>query len=170
MTTEVFSARFPHSDIFGSRDICSSPKLFAAYHVFLRLLVPRHPPYALFCLTSFSPGYIALYPAGLGCFFFLGLFSYLSIRLGCLDISYLRFIISFSICGFQGTVLHRIWTMTGILAFQVIRRMKMKLRACTRLRERSSRSASYKYGVTEVFYQSFKSSISSISLIFLLNF
>ena len=31
----------------GSMDICSSPKLFAAYHVFHRLLVPRHPPYAL---------------------------------------------------------------------------------------------------------------------------
>ena len=50
--TEVFSAGFPHSDISGSMDICSSPKLFAAYHVFHRLLVPRHPPYALFCLTS----------------------------------------------------------------------------------------------------------------------
>ena len=45
--TGVFPAGFPHSDIFGSRDICSSPKLFAAYHVFLRLPVPRHPPYAL---------------------------------------------------------------------------------------------------------------------------
>ena len=33
-------------------DICSSPQLIAAYHVFRRLLVPRHPPYALFCLTS----------------------------------------------------------------------------------------------------------------------
>ena len=31
--------------------ICSSPWLFAAYHVFLRLLVPRHPPCALFSLT-----------------------------------------------------------------------------------------------------------------------
>ena len=50
--TEVCSAGFPHSDIRGSRDICSSPRLFAAYHVFHRLLVPRHPPYALFCLTS----------------------------------------------------------------------------------------------------------------------
>ena len=48
---EVFSCGFPHSDICGSRDICSSPQLFAAYHVFLRLLVPRHPPCALFCLT-----------------------------------------------------------------------------------------------------------------------
>ena len=48
---EVCSSRFPHSDIRGSRDICSSPRLFAAYHVFLRLLVPRHPPYALTCLT-----------------------------------------------------------------------------------------------------------------------
>ena len=27
--------------------MCSSPQLFAAYHVFHRLLVPRHPPCAL---------------------------------------------------------------------------------------------------------------------------
>ena len=49
--TGVLPAGFPHSDICGSKDICSSPQLFAAYHVFLRLLVPRHPPCALFCLT-----------------------------------------------------------------------------------------------------------------------
>ena len=49
---EVFSYRFPHSDICGSVDICSSPQLFAAYHVFHRLLVPRHPPYALSCITN----------------------------------------------------------------------------------------------------------------------
>ena len=48
---EVFSCGFPHSDISGSLDICSSPKLFAAYHVFHRLLVPRHPPCALLRLT-----------------------------------------------------------------------------------------------------------------------
>ena len=45
--TEVCSAGFPHSEISGSKDICSSPKLIAAYHVFHRLLVPRHPPCAL---------------------------------------------------------------------------------------------------------------------------
>ena len=50
---EVFSCGFPHSDIHGSRDICSSPWLFAAYHVFLRLLVPRHPPCALISLTCY---------------------------------------------------------------------------------------------------------------------
>ena len=49
---EAFSCGFPHSDICGSLDICSSPQLFAAYHVFLRLLVPRHPPCALSSLTS----------------------------------------------------------------------------------------------------------------------
>ena len=43
---------FPHSEIRGSMDICSSPRLFAAYHVFLRLSVPRHPPCALSSLTS----------------------------------------------------------------------------------------------------------------------
>ena len=49
---EVCSSGFPHSDISGSLDICSSPKLFAAYHVFHRLLVPRHPPYALISITN----------------------------------------------------------------------------------------------------------------------
>ena len=42
---------FPHSDISGSQDICSSPKLFAAYHVLHRLLMPRHSPCALSSLT-----------------------------------------------------------------------------------------------------------------------
>ena len=46
---------FPHSEIRGSIDICSSPRLFAAYHVFLRLSVPRHPPCALYSLTSHHP-------------------------------------------------------------------------------------------------------------------
>ena len=49
---EVCSSWCPHSEISGSKDICSSPKLFAAYHVFHRLLVPRHPPCALLRLTS----------------------------------------------------------------------------------------------------------------------
>ena len=49
---EVCSSGFPHSDISGSSDICSSPKLFAAYHVFHRLLVPRHPPCALSSITN----------------------------------------------------------------------------------------------------------------------
>ena len=49
---EVPSAGFPHSDIRGSMDICSSPRLFAACHVFLRLSVPRHPPCALISLTD----------------------------------------------------------------------------------------------------------------------
>ena len=47
MMTGVLPAGFPHSDIRGSMDICSSPRLFAAYHVLLRLPVPRHPPCAL---------------------------------------------------------------------------------------------------------------------------
>src|SRR5699024_4599781 len=42
---------FPHSEICGSTLICSSPQLIAAYHVFLRLPVPRHSPCALLRLT-----------------------------------------------------------------------------------------------------------------------
>ena len=48
---EVCSCGFPHSEICGSMDICSSPQLIAAYHVFHRLSVPRHPPCALLRLT-----------------------------------------------------------------------------------------------------------------------
>ena len=42
---------FPHSEIPGSLDICSSPRLIAACHVLLRLLMPRHSPCALSSLT-----------------------------------------------------------------------------------------------------------------------
>ena len=42
---------FPHSDIPGSKLVCSSPRLFAAYCVLHRLLAPRHSPYALSSLT-----------------------------------------------------------------------------------------------------------------------
>ena len=44
----------PHSEISGSKVICTSPKLFAAYHVLHRLHVPRHPPYALSSFTKVS--------------------------------------------------------------------------------------------------------------------
>ena len=44
---QVSCIGFPHSDIYGSLCICHSPQLFAAYHVFHRLSVPRHPPCAL---------------------------------------------------------------------------------------------------------------------------
>ena len=87
MLTEVCSAGFPHSDISGSMDICSSPKLFAAYHVFLRLLVPRHPPCALSSLTRFLCPRVrsdlsahSVAPL-VGSFFF----THLSVCLGCLS-------------------------------------------------------------------------------------
>ena len=42
----------PHSDVHGSKPARGSPWLFAACHVLHRLLVPRHPPNALFMLRS----------------------------------------------------------------------------------------------------------------------
>ena len=58
---EGCSCGFPHSDTCGSLDMCSSPQLFAAYRVFHRLSVPRHPPCALLCLTWFGTACIALH-------------------------------------------------------------------------------------------------------------
>ena len=49
--TEYCSAVFPHSEISGLSRICRSPKLIAACHVLLRLLMPRHSPCALISLT-----------------------------------------------------------------------------------------------------------------------
>ena len=41
------TAGLSHSEIRGSQDICSYPRLIAAYHVLHRLREPRHPPCAL---------------------------------------------------------------------------------------------------------------------------
>ena len=46
------SARLPHSEIPGSKPVCGSPRLFAAYRVLLRLSAPRHPPCTLSSLTN----------------------------------------------------------------------------------------------------------------------
>ena len=55
--THLQCARLSHSEIFGLSLVCSYPKLIAAYHVLHRLLVPRHPPYALirfkYCIIYF---------------------------------------------------------------------------------------------------------------------
>ena len=84
-------------------DICSSPWLFAAYHVFHRLLVPRHPPCALSCLTSHTV--YSVTPYMLIASFFTLVFvrcisSYTAPRM-----SFLSFCL-ISIFGFQGTT-HR---------------------------------------------------------------
>ena len=47
----ITSRGLPHSEISGSTPAYGSPKLIAADHVLRRLLVPRHPPYALIILT-----------------------------------------------------------------------------------------------------------------------
>jgi hypothetical protein len=51
----------PHSDICGSRVVCTSPQLFAAYHVLRRLREPRHPPYALISLPTLLDPYESIY-------------------------------------------------------------------------------------------------------------
>ena len=45
-------AGFAHSEIPGSKLICSSPRLIAAYRVLHRLSAPRHPPCTLSSLTK----------------------------------------------------------------------------------------------------------------------
>ena len=49
---DLLAEGFPHSDIRGSTIARISPRLFAACHVLLRLLAPRHPPNALFALNT----------------------------------------------------------------------------------------------------------------------
>ena len=52
--TGLYPAGLPHSATPGSKDVCSYPGLFAAYHGLLRRTAPRHPPWTLNCLTIFS--------------------------------------------------------------------------------------------------------------------
>ena len=58
--TVLQTAGLSHSEIFGSKVICTYPKLIAAYHVLHRLCEPRHPPYALsyFLLKKIKREYI----------------------------------------------------------------------------------------------------------------
>ena len=50
---EISLSGLPHSDTPGLMLACSYPRLIAAYRVLLRLLVPRHSPFALIILTWF---------------------------------------------------------------------------------------------------------------------
>ena len=56
--TFLQNAGLSHSEIFGSKVICTCPKLIAAYHVLHRLREPRHPPCALaYFLSNFLFSY-----------------------------------------------------------------------------------------------------------------
>ncbi len=57
-SSDITRKGLPHSEIPGSKDVCSSPRLIAAGHVLHRLLVPRHPPYALSSLTTIPCSHI----------------------------------------------------------------------------------------------------------------
>ena len=50
-----------HSEISGSKVICTSPKLIAAYHVLHRLREPRHPPCALTYFLSYRSRMVDIY-------------------------------------------------------------------------------------------------------------
>ena len=74
---------FPHSDICGSRLICSSPQLFAACHVLLRLLMPRHSPCALSRLNSLRISPIRSFSCLNCCVSHLQLLSFFRFRQNC---------------------------------------------------------------------------------------
>ena len=75
---------FPHSEICGSKLICSSPQLIAAYHVLRRLLMPRHSPYALVRLN----------------------FLHRSFDL-CCSLNCLSFFVHISVCNKKASLFHR---------------------------------------------------------------
>ena len=58
--TVLQTAGLSHSEIHGSKVICTYPWLIAAYHVLHRLSEPRHPPYALVYFLSINKGYMCL--------------------------------------------------------------------------------------------------------------
>ena len=77
MDTGGYPSELPHSVILGSQAMCAYPKLIAAYHDLLRLLMPRHPPCTLYSLI-FKVTYAVLAFAKNGlllCFFLYMQFS-----------------------------------------------------------------------------------------------
>ena len=54
MMHELHPCGLLHSEICGSIHACWYPQLFAAYHVLLRLPMPRHSPCALISLTMLN--------------------------------------------------------------------------------------------------------------------
>ena len=53
MIAVLQTAGLSHSEIPGSKVICTYPGLIAAYHVLHRLREPRHPPDALTCFRHY---------------------------------------------------------------------------------------------------------------------
>ena len=98
--TAYCAAVLPHSEISGSKLICSSPKLIAACHVLHRLLMPRHSPCALFSLTCVEANSASLRPSAFGCrtsapFRFLLLFEPDPLALGSVSMRRNAQIVSF---------------------------------------------------------------------------
>ena len=126
---QVYCRGFPHSEISGSKLICSSPKLIAACHVFHRLLMPRHSPCTLysltFCLVTFwfsNKKFLELCRLlrGINCSLFYPSFTekfpqikmfYLSVACLILLISWSR-IVQFSRCNFQFLFRNQISTLS----------------------------------------------------------
>src|SRR5690625_1407153 len=52
MYCSIINSGLPHSEILGSKFTYNSPRHIGVSPVLLRLLVPRHSPYALLHLTS----------------------------------------------------------------------------------------------------------------------
>ena len=65
--TVLQTAGLSHSEIPGSKVICTYPRLIAAYHVLLRLHEPRHPP----CALSYFLYDCCVFLLVLGCWFWV---------------------------------------------------------------------------------------------------
>ena len=59
--TFLQNAGLSHSEISGSKVICTYPELIAAYHVLHRLREPRHPPCALTYFLSYRSRMVDIY-------------------------------------------------------------------------------------------------------------
>ena len=51
---DALTSRLSNSEISGSKCVCHSPELIAAYHVLRRQPMPRHPPYTFIHLVQIN--------------------------------------------------------------------------------------------------------------------
>ena len=108
--TRYCRAGFPHSEIRGSRLMCSSPRLIAACHVLLRLLMPRHSPCALISLIYYS------------CFSnYAGILPGFSRNCNCYPFRFIK----------SSTIRFAFLSVALLLLFVQFSRCKMRIRRCT---------------------------------------
>ena len=126
--TVLQTAGLSHSEIPGSKVICTYPGLIAAYHVLHRLHEPRHPPCALSYFLydiSFSSAllHLSAEPLILSAVLIVKFFICVLLRIGnSLKLNFKSYFLQFVLCQYVKDLLHLPSTMYNVQFVTAMRR------------------------------------------------